>query len=786
MNLTPVWERMVTRALKQGVGQRLPATCLLPHDASREAFLRPWARALASDPTLPRRLVIVCDRTEVVEATVERLQHAYLSLGTQTVQALASLAIHPGTPVLVTRVNDREWRHDPSRPTVVVGTPHDIGSGLLFRSPYDTSNQRPIVAGLLGHDAWILVDRGHVQRQLLDTLATVQAQASIRVWSIVPYRQNPDIPFESDHADATIEQALKQSRLLTLTETPKSFHKILERALSYEGQPRKIGIFLNDPADVLRAHKQIVQSLRKDDKEAAVRVHQLTGTFRRHEYMGHRRACMAKFAPGSKVAKTEYLVATSAAELGQEIEVHAAVCDVVLLDDMIQRMLRVRSKDACIDAYYDPPKKPKKGQRPPEVTLVVEVLRGLPEKDGGYLASTRQLMKLNPIDKLLMPSPPSDLLDEWSMTSAPDTFHTRSTWRYVYTERMPPRTLVAWRKHVEPFFRHADGHLYGAVLDAVPLHAREYLSIPTFWLEKSIQKQKTPVPGILGDEHGIRVVMDLRALKPWELAHRTVFLAPKSSMIHPDGYFDPTSQKEAKDLSIRNAMVYPCQDRWGIDIPGDYEETESREAALERAAEILSGENVAIEMIEVGPVTIVMGVCKPVVASHRATSDQTIAEHHQHAVSWGKRLVAALDLPKDYTEAILDALGAHDLGKRAPVWQSAIGNFSGQPLAKVARRVFDWRKNAGYAHEFGSMVTATVGDDLVTHLIAAHHGRSRPCFLPKEYDRRMTQTKGDEVTLKAMLRFEQLQRAHGRWQLAYLEAIVRAADVLASIFTEES
>ena len=104
-----------------------------------------------------------------------------------------------------------------------------------------------------------------------------------------------------------------------------------------------------------------------------------------------------------------------------------------------------------------------------------------------------------------------------------------------------------------------------------------------------------------------------------------------------------------------------------------------------------------------------------------------------------------------------------------------------------------WTQLGNYRHELGSLIDAEKemefaalspeAKDLTLHLIAAHHGRARPHFPQKEVfdpdpDNPLSHAKkiADEVPL----RFERLQRRYGRWGLAYLESLLRAADYAAS------
>jgi CRISPR-associated endonuclease/helicase Cas3 len=71
--------------------------------------------------------------------------------------------------------------------------------------------------------------------------------------------------------------------------------------------------------------------------------------------------------------------------------------------------------------------------------------------------------------------------------------------------------------------------------------------------------------------------------------------------------------------------------------------------------------------------------------------------------------------------------------------------------------------------------------DLVLHLIASHHGRARPHFPPDEaFDPERSTSDAETLAIETPRRFARLQRKYGRWGLAYLESLLRAADWAAS------
>jgi len=69
----------------------------------------------------------------------------------------------------------------------------------------------------------------------------------------------------------------------------------------------------------------------------------------------------------------------------------------------------------------------------------------------------------------------------------------------------------------------------------------------------------------------------------------------------------------------------------------------------------------------------------------------------------------------------------------------------------------------------------------VLHLIAAHHGRARPHFDTEEgFDPERPSAYTEKLRLDTPRRFARLQSKYGRWGLAYLESLLRAADWAAS------
>jgi CRISPR-associated endonuclease/helicase Cas3 len=169
---------------------------------------------------------------------------------------------------------------------------------------------------------------------------------------------------------------------------------------------------------------------------------------------------------------------------------------------------------------------------------------------------------------------------------------------------------------------------------------------------------------------------------------------------------------------------------------------------------------------------------------------RTVAEHDADVELYVRNLAERIGLPSDIIEALAAAGFRHDKGKAREWWQRAISNPDPTRTfyAKSTVNSFDHSYNQGYRHEFGSLVESLEDEeikahphrDLILHLIAAHHGYARPHFPERAFDRNQPKPLNRQIAHETMLRFNRLQRRYGWWQLAYLEAVLKAADAMAS------
>lgn len=177
------------------------------------------------------------------------------------------------------------------------------------------------------------------------------------------------------------------------------------------------------------------------------------------------------------------------------------------------------------------------------------------------------------------------------------------------------------------------------------------------------------------------------------------------------------------------------------------------------------------------------------------SQEQDLSLHVDRVEHFARLIAGKLKFSDTFRKALIFAAKWHDEGKKAALWQRYIGgpNSNGQPLGKSAMWC-DPRKLSGYRHEFGSLLRLEHPQrhqtdcsmpvdpdtrDLALHLIASHHGHARPHF-SSSFDKEFSAQQCEATHIETIRRFARLQRKYGRWGLAYLESLLRAADAAAS------
>jgi CRISPR-associated endonuclease/helicase Cas3 len=170
-----------------------------------------------------------------------------------------------------------------------------------------------------------------------------------------------------------------------------------------------------------------------------------------------------------------------------------------------------------------------------------------------------------------------------------------------------------------------------------------------------------------------------------------------------------------------------------------------------------------------------------------ANRPQQLDEHQIWAEECARRIAQRLGIEKKYEDLLALAARLHDEGKRAVRWQRAFkAPLDGRPYAKTQGPI-DFKHLDRYRHELGSLPYVerhpelikldSDDQDFVLHLVAAHHGFARPVIGTSGCD---DASMVDERVRAVALRFARLSQRWGPLGLAWWEALLRAADQIAS------
>ncbi len=637
----------------------------------------------------------------------------------------------------------------------------------------------------------------------------------------------PDPPTEPIHH---VWRRLKARKSLRLHQAPadKVADQIAKLALQHKDSNVAVLIYVRTIEDVLKVCDKLTH---KKNGVPHDHVQQLTGTMRgcERDQLVESNAVFARFMPPSDRAEsltpaegTVYLVCTSAGEVGVNLSADHMVCDLSTFESMVQRFGRVNrfgDIDARIDVVY-PEKFDKKDQLSSarENTLkLLDQLSPLPpaidepgirQHDGSpkALAELKGRCDLpcriadafSPMPTIL---PATEILfDAWALTTIRRPMPGRpavASYLHGVAEWEPPETHVAWREEIGVI----TGELLGRyppedLLDDYPLKPHELLRDRSDRVFNTLQKlaiRHPDKPVWVVDEQGQVAIWSLGKLadpsatkaaarKPLiaRIERRTVVLPPVVGGLALGGMLDAACE-QADDVADIEA---PASER-RIRVRSDDEHCDEKVASMR----LLQSIDFTQEGDEQQP-TWDWYKHKPLEDTRSAQKPVKLDIHTHDVGQRLNRILAGLSLPEELAQAIRVAARLHDDGKRRSQFQLTLGNraYPELVLAKSGRRGAKLPETC--RHEFASLADAMKDaefqrlsaemQDVVLHLIAAHHGRARPHFSPDEAYPEGTQRDAETIAAEVPRRFARLQRKYGRWGLAYLESLLRAADWAAS------
>lgn len=830
------WQRALFERL---IAHDIPRACDLPTGLGKTSVIALWLLALARNPKLPRRLVYVVNRRTVVDqatSEAERLRQRLADpSATALREALASMsAISAESPLAISTLrgefaDNGAWRRDPARPAIIVGTVDMIGSRLLFSGYGCGFRSRPLHAGFLGQDVLLVHDEAHLEpafQSLLTAIAEEQVRSNeprpIKVLALsATSRDEPDFMLGAeDLGHSVVKKRLHAAKTLQVhavkdrTGLPD---QIVAKARELSG---KIIVFLSS---VDHAEK-CASMLRKVMKSSVVT---LTGTMRgaeRDTLVKH--PVFSRFLPrpAEGIALqdgTVFLVATSAGEVGIDLSADHLLTDLPPFEALAQRLGRVNRYGECeaeVHVFCEPLDAPRavnsaggdegdeddaRGRRNDDYSdaryFTLALLKSLPPVGEDLRDASPWALRSLPREARLQASTPRPqiphvdemLFDRWSYTTMKDPLPGRpavADWLHGIAEWEPPRTTVAWRCEVAWL---SEEHLGLETLDDFlwdyPLRSRETLSDITTrvlkHLEKVVQRDDEGVLSAWLIRHGEpAALVRLRDLVEAYDAKRnpsldgaTVVLAPAAGALR-EGLLDGNAEFDQAvryDLGPMEAERLVSESKEEPNIPSGMRLVRAVKRRLEEEDDTpvwwrlyTTAERADDE------------------GSQSSRKELLLDAHLQRTEAWATLIAQRLALPAPEQRALAQAARAHDLGKQRRVWQRSIKRFTTPPLAKGPMQP---HQLGHYRHELGSLHDAAFDGlsvaekDLALHVIAAHHGRARPHFpLVEAYDPEVRDEIVSGLVREVPLRFDRLQRVYGRWGLAYLESILRAADVLGS------
>lgn len=553
------WQEELLKRFRHGTVER---SLDIPTGLGKTAVMAIWLVARAYGAALPRRLVYVVDRRAVVDQATDVAEglRKCVDDNPELKQALGLWRPLPISTLRGQHVDNKEWLEDPASLAIIVGTVDMIGSRLLFEGYGTSRKMRPYHAGLLGVDTLVVLDEAHLVppfEELLETITDEDAVFSSRdeaLRNLIPPfkllslsatgRTNAGSSFTLQAKDLehpVVHRRLNATKRLTVLSPlndPKELADALAKQawkLTSEGSRPARCIVFCDKREVAAATKEAIEKLAAGDKKREIprvtvdtelfvggrRIFEREGAARRLKQLG--------FIAGSKVERAHpaFVVATSAGEVGVDLDADHMVSDLVAWERMVQRLGRVNrcgDGEAEVIVIVEPEPPPKKAvknalakdpsirdEKESKAVATYEAsirrtqawtkaLDRLPRKENtadaspGALHALKSRAETDPelkaiLDIATTPAPlrpalSRALVDAWSMTSLKE--HTGrpeiDPWLRGWIDDDPPQTAVVWRTHL-PVRTGGDSTTKAEIetfFEAAPPHASEMLETEAF------------------------------------------------------------------------------------------------------------------------------------------------------------------------------------------------------------------------------------------------------------------------------------------------------------------
>ena len=547
---------------------KLPSAVDIPTGLGKTAVMAVWLLARARGAALPRRLVYVVDRRAVVDQATdfaERLRGKLKCSELERVREGLGLRDR-SLPISTLRgrhADNREWLEDPAAPAIIVGTVDMIGSRLLFEGYGVSRRMRPNAAGLMGCDSLVVLDEAHLVGPFECLLRMIEREQRVSAASDgstvsgafagpaasakwpPPFRVLPLSATLSrgsgsqrfqlcneDREDRIVRERIYATKTLTIEDIGKGSqleNELSERAwqLSQEennktGEPVRMLIY----CDSRKVAEKVADNLGKQAKTLTPKpvVILFVGGRRVHEReeAANELKCHGLIAGNDSCPTTSvFVVATSAGEVGVDLDADHMICDLVAWERMVQRLGRVNrrgmGKARVLVIDQGPPEEKRTGKGGVHRhSAVRELLEALPRIDAdghragpaaladlGSTLAQSQRMREATTPMPLRPALSRPLVDAWAMTSLAEHAGRPEVepWLRGWTDDDGPRTTLIWRRYLPVRFEGASVRMQpgevGAFFEAAAPQTAELLETETWraaeWLKKRSEKLRKPL-----------------------------------------------------------------------------------------------------------------------------------------------------------------------------------------------------------------------------------------------------------------------------------------------------
>lgn len=816
------WQQEAFRRL---IASDIPDRIKAPTAAGKSMILATFVAALATQAasgkiSLPRRLVFVVNRRVLVDDATrlcESIRHIVLSDAIPDLTGALSQISAFHNPLAISTLRGQfadngEWSADPSTPAIILATPDMLGSRLLFRGYGGLGRNRgPMHAGFLGIDTLVVHDEAHLAPAFTTLLRDIERRSAqqaaqlgrpplkvIEMTATLPPGELPGRrPLECNpSADDRLKQRMSARKYVCIQPVASATERqtcIIDIVRQRSQQQQAIAIFVASPVEASKLESAICSGKRPVLPPNRVAV--LTGTMRgaeREELLQQDAWKRLAANRGTDQTKTAVLIATGAGEIGIDLDADLLLCDDATIDRQIQRFGRCNRRGLGTGEIlvFADAKQSDKSASDVRRTLSTRLLQQLPAENPGFDASPLALSKLiDHPDYLCAIDPPpitreleEGILDLYACTSChanelnyPDP----AIWIHGLVREAPEIHLV-WRQLPQNSATHEDW------LTQWPLHRSEQITLPlSKATERLIATLSARAPCLRFDVSGAPIPLHWRHMPNGGLiifdcdaGGLTAKGLPDEAIAQPVSdvsarQFGPGAEIATHQITFDEALgIWECTGMQAATLP---ELIARLHPQSQCAWQELNGSTLSVwlrpvnEMADDGDELL-------------TNQERQLEEHLGLAAKAAYRIATALDLPDDVAATLVRASHTHDLGKNRVWWQNAIGNFNmARPLGKSGKAFFNITANQGYRHELGSLDDIEDSAPLVQELIAAHHGYNRPTVRPAA----LVHAGCTEAARTAARNFADLSNQFGHWGLAYLESLLKCADVQAEVKAQD-